>query len=147
MKSSFHSVLCAILIAAAIGGAESADAPKTPGDAQLISRGHYLVNQVTMCADCHSPRDEKGAYIPGREFTGSSLVMAPLAPMPWAAYAPGIAGLPAGWTAAQMTQFLMTGARPFDMPPVNPPMPAYRLNQADAEAVTAYLLSLAPPKK
>lgn len=145
MKRTFFPIVALVMGVASI--ADSADAPKTSSDPQLIERGEYLVKHVTMCADCHSPRDDKGAYVPGKEFTGSGLVMAPLAPMPWAAYAPGIAGLPTGWSAAQMTQFLMTGERPFDMPPVNPPMPAYRLNQADAEAVTAYLQSLGTAKK
>lgn len=130
----------------AIHPAISADPPPAAAPA-VLARGEYIVQHTSMCNDCHSPRDKDGTLIPGKELTGASLSFAPLAPMPWAAYAPGIAGLPTGWSTGNMVQFLMTGNRPFDMPPVNPPMPAYRLNQADAEAVAAYLKSLAPPKQ
>lgn len=131
--------------AATINLANSAD-PQVSPDPALLERGEYLVRHVAMCGDCHSPRGKDGVLVPGKEFTGASLGFAPLAPMPWAAYAPGIAGLPTGWSSENMAQFLMSGNRPFDMPPVNPPMPAYRLTQADAEAITAYLKSLAVQK-
>ena len=108
-----------------------------------IERGRYLVEQVAMCADCHSPRGEKGRFIAGKEYTGAPLGFAPSVPMPaWADTAPLIAGLP-NYTSAQAVEFLMTGARPTGVP-VRPPMPEYRMNQADAEAVVAYLKSIKP---
>lgn len=108
-----------------------------------IERGRYLVERVAMCADCHSPRGEKGLFIAGKEYTGSPLGFAPTVPMPaWADTAPLIAGLP-NYTTEQAVKFLMTGERPTGVP-VRPPMPEYRMSQADAEAVVAYLKSIKP---
>lgn len=109
-----------------------------------IERGRYLVHQVAMCVDCHSPRGEKGVFIADQHLTGAPLGFAATGPMPWAPFAPAIAGMD-NYTAEQAVKFFMTGERPSGMP-VLPPMPEYRLNQADAEAVVAYLKSLAPKK-
>jgi len=115
-------------------------------DPALVRRGDYLVNQVGLCTDCHSPRDEHGAFLKGKHLLGAQIPFAPTVPMPaWAVAAPPIAGLPAGWTEDAATHFLMTGERPFNMPPVRPPMPPFRLSQDDAQAVVAYLQSLAAP--
>ena len=54
--------------------------------------------------------------------------------------APAIAGLP-DYTDEQMLTFLQTGRRP-DGSTALPPMPAYRLASADAEAIVAYLKGL-----
>lgn len=111
--------------------------------AATIERGRYIVEQVAMCSDCHSPRGETGQFIAGKEYTGSPLGFAPTVPMPaWADTAPLIAGLP-NYTTEQAVKFLMTGERPTGVP-VRPPMPEYRMSQADAEAVVAYLKSIKP---
>jgi mono/diheme cytochrome c family protein len=107
-----------------------------------VERGRYLVNSVGMCADCHSPRGQDGRFLEGKELAGTVLGCAPTVPMPWAPQAPGIAGLPAGYTAEDTIEFLMTGERPGGRPAALPPMPPYRFERADAEAVTAYLRSL-----
>ena len=39
-------------------------------------------------------------------------------------------------------RFLMTGERPNGLPPTFPPMPPYRMNVEDAQAVVAYLRTL-----
>jgi hypothetical protein len=70
--------------------------------------------------------------------------MLPTVPMPWTTVAPRIAGLPAGFTSEHMVHFLMTGERPNGRPAPLPPMPSYRMDRRDAEAVTAYLSSIAP---
>ena len=107
----------------------------------LVERGSYLVNQVGMCNDCHSPRGERGEFLPRKLLTGSVLGFAPTVPMPvWAPAAPAIAGLE-GFTTEQAVHFFMTGERPSGTP-ARPPMPEYRLNQEDAQAVVAYLKSL-----
>lgn len=107
-----------------------------------IERGRYLVNHVAMCGDCHSPRGADGRFVEAKELTGSLLGFTPTVPMPWAPQAPGIAGLPAGYTTEDTVRFLMTGERPGGRPGTLPPMPPYRFERADAEAVTAYLRSL-----
>jgi len=122
-----------------------ASSAATPQPAK-IARGKYLVEGVSKCGDCHSPHDEKGEPIPGKEFKGATLVFKPTIPMPvWADKAPNIAGLP-GWTDEAAVKFLMTGIAYNDLP-ARPPMPPYRLNKEDAEAVVAFLKSLAPADK
>ncbi len=116
-----------------------ASTPTSPPDA-LVTRGRYLVEKVGMCADCHSPRNEKGGFIHERWLSGSPLGFAPTVPMPWIPFAPPIAGLPT-MTDAQAISFLQDGKRPDGSTPL-PPMPAFRFNAEDARAVTAYLKSL-----
>lgn len=103
-------------------------------------RGRYLVEHVGLCADCHSPRDEKGAFLRDRWLLGSPLPFQPTVPMPWAPVAPPLAGLPS-MTEAQAMTFLQTGQRPSGSP-VRPPMPPFRFGAEDARAVVAYLKSL-----
>ncbi len=107
----------------------------------LVARGRYLVEQVGLCADCHTPRNEKGAFLKDLWLMGSALAMQPTVPMPWAPAAPPIAGLPS-MTADQAVAFLQTGKRPDGSEP-RPPMPPYRFSPDDASAVVAYLKSLA----
>lgn len=134
MKSTFPKLLIPVLLLAA-RPALAADQP-----AELIERGRYLTFDVAGCIDCHSPRDQNGQFLADRHLTGAVLAFAPTVPMPWAPAAPAIAGLE-GYTDEQAVKFLMTGIRPSGVPPL-PPMPAYRLNEADAKAVVAYLRSL-----
>jgi mono/diheme cytochrome c family protein len=129
--------------ASALAGETTAGKPvqATP---QQVARGKYLVEQVAMCIDCHSPRDEKGQFVRARWLHGTPLDFKNTVPMPkWAPIAPPIAGLP-GWTAEQGVTFLMTGKAPDGELP-DPPMPLYRMNRDDAVAVVAYLKSLPPP--
>ena len=105
------------------------------------ARGKYIVERVGMCDDCHTPRNEKGELIQGAALHGAPLGFRPLHPMPFAEAAPRIAGLPAGWTAAQTANFLQTGKRPDGSEPL-PPMPGYRMSREDAWAVVDYLKSL-----
>jgi mono/diheme cytochrome c family protein len=135
-----------LLVATSLLGAQtllraegSVVAPAT--ESPLLKRGQYLVNNIGLCADCHSPRNEKGEYIREQWLMGSVLPMTPTVPMPWAPAAPPIAGLPT-MTQQQAVQFLMTGKRPDGSMP-RPPMPEFRLNEEDATAVATYLKSLA----
>jgi mono/diheme cytochrome c family protein len=117
----------------------------TPQSAK-IARGKYLVEDVAHCVDCHTPHDEKGEPIPGRNLRGAALTFKPVTPMPvWADKAPNIAGL-RGWEADAAVKFLMTGIAYNDLP-ARPPMPPYHLNREDAEAAVAYLKSLTPADK
>lgn len=113
-----------------------------------ISRGRYLVERVALCADCHSQRDWKGKQDRDRWLRGAQLDFKPARMMmPWAAVAPDIAGLPSFETDEPAVKFFETGVRP-DGKSSKPPMPQYRLERADAEAVVAYLRSLKPrPEK
>ncbi len=72
----------------------SAVAEPTSTDDVQIKRGQYLVERVAMCADCHTPRTEKGEIDKAQWLQGNTLDFKPLHPMPFVAVAPRIAGLP-----------------------------------------------------
>jgi mono/diheme cytochrome c family protein len=115
-------------------------APTNKGQAQ-IARGEYLVKGIGQCGDCHTPFTMTGGFVMDKWLQGKKLEFGPLFPIPfWADTAPNIAGLP-GWDTEKAVQFLMTGLAPNGQP-ARPPMPAYHMNRADAEAVVAYLKSL-----
>lgn len=111
-------------------------------NATTLARGKYLVEDVGLCADCHSPRNQKGDYVREQWLQGAPIMFKPTVPMPWAEKSPNIAGLP-GWTEADAIKFLMTGVAYNGLPP-NPPMPPYRFSRPDAQAIVAYLKSLGP---
>jgi mono/diheme cytochrome c family protein len=114
--------------------------------ARDLTRGKYLVTRVAMCGQCHTPHDEDGAPEPGRDLQGAALPFGPLFTMPWSPSAPAIAGLPAGWSEAALVKLLTTGEGRFGKP-LAPPMPQFRMTKQDAEAVVAYLKSLAPAQE
>jgi mono/diheme cytochrome c family protein len=118
----------------------SAMAQKSSKPTGNVARGKYLVTQVGMCVDCHSPRDQKGQLIEEKALQGAPIMFNPAVEMPWAGTAPPIAGLD-GWTDAQAIKFLTTGVDKDGKQP-RPPMPPYRFNKSDAADVTAYLRSL-----
>jgi mono/diheme cytochrome c family protein len=130
------AVICAATIVAA-------DSPHPSAAAAKIARGKYLVENVGLCGDCHTPRDERGTPIADKQLQGAPIGFKPTVPIPvWADKAPRIAGLP-GWDNAAAIKFMMTGIA-YNGMPSNPPMPPYRFNKQDAEAVVAYLKSLTP---
>lgn len=132
------TVLIAVLLAAT--GAVAGDKP-----AQM-AHGRYLVENVGMCGDCHTPRGAMGQPDLQRPLGGAPLDFRATVPIPaWAELAPAIAGSKAlGWTRAQMVNFLETGLNP-DGHEARPPMPRLRLKHDDAQAVAAYLASLPAP--
>lgn len=114
--------------------------------AGLLARGKYLVNEIGLCDDCHTPRDEKGEFIQEQRLQGAMVPFKPIMPMPvWADKTPPIAGLP-GWEKDAAIKFFMTGIAYNGLPP-RPPMPEYRFSRQDAEAVFAYLKSIGTEKK
>ncbi|MCG6926036.1 MAG: hypothetical protein LJF30_12075 [Acidobacteria bacterium] len=119
----------------------------TPGDDTGMrqareARGRYIAESVGMCQDCHSPRNDEGAFVVSEWLGGAPIGFAPLGAMPWADAAPPIAGLPT-MTDDQAVLFLTTGEKP-DGSSARPPMPEYRMSREDAQAVVAYLRSLSP---
>ncbi len=109
--------------------------------ARKLARGKYLVENVGMCSDCHTPRNQKGELDLAHSLQGSQLGFAPTVPMPaWANAAPMIAGLP-GLSEPDAAKFLETGVLPGGRQP-RPPMPPFRFSHDDAEAVATYLKSL-----
>jgi len=138
-------VACSVLALLIFAGLISAQSRKAvPQKSSQIERGKYLVENVGMCQDCHSPRNERGEYIKERWLHGAPVLFKPSADIPWAPLAPPLAGL-VGYTDEQAMKFLTTGVNSTGGHP-RPPMPEYRLNRDDAAAVIAYLRSLPPPK-
>jgi len=111
--------------------------------AAKLARGKYLVVDIGLCGDCHTPHNEKGEPVKEQTLKGATLDFKPTSPVPgWADKSSNIAGLP-GWDKDAAIKFLMTGIA-YNGLPARPPMPQYRFNQQDAEAIVAYLKSLAP---
>jgi mono/diheme cytochrome c family protein len=108
-----------------------------------VQRGKYLVVEVARCGDCHTPMNDKGEPITEKWMQGTALMFKPTVTMPWADTSPNIAGLPS-WSTQDAINFFMTGKYKGQEP--KPPMPDYHLNRSDAEAVVAYLKSLATAK-
>jgi mono/diheme cytochrome c family protein len=109
----------------------------------LIARGKYIVEDVAMCGQCHTPRDNQGQPDRSKWLDGAALWLQPASPVQdWPLKAPRIGGNPPG-TDAEMVKLLTTGIWKFGQP-LRPPMPQFRMTQEDAEAVVAYLKSLAP---
>jgi len=111
------------------------------GSAAQIQRGKYLVERVGVCGECHSPKNDKGEYDRSHWLEGELIDYKPTRPMPFAAIAPPIAGLPTFAKDEAAVKFLETGTNAMCKTAL-PPMPQFRLNHDDAMVVVAYLRSL-----
>ena len=127
----------------------SPPAVRIHASAALIERGRYLANYVTACVDCHSTRDWNafsGPIVPGTEGAGGERFGKELG-FPGTFYAANIT--PAGlsqWSDGEILRAITGGVtrRGRAMVPVMP-YPSYRaLSEADAEAIVAYMRTLAP---
>jgi mono/diheme cytochrome c family protein len=134
----------AVLIATVLFPAVAAAQPRPPVAAADggLGRGKYIVEQVAMCVECHTPRDENGRLLRNRYLEGAPVPVKapPFSGINWALRAPAIAGLP-GYTVNQAIRLLTEGLTADGRHP-SAPMPAFRFTRADAEAVVAYLKSL-----
>ncbi len=123
------------------GGRRGSAAPDSSKAQAQIKRGEYLVKGIGMCGDCHTPFTLTGGFVMDKWLQGKRLEFGPLIPIPiWSPISPNIAGLE-GWDTEKAVQFFMTGLAANGQP-ARPPMPQYKMNRADAEAVVAYLQSL-----
>ena len=112
--------------------------PATQAD---IERGNYLVNNVAMCPQCHTPRDTNGALDQGRLLDGAAELFQPPYKDPnWPLKAPRIGGNPPA-SDQDMIRLLTTGIWT-DGKPLRLPMMPFRMNESDAKAVLAYLKSV-----
>jgi mono/diheme cytochrome c family protein len=125
----------AVLTAVAFGKSDASAAAR---------RGKYLVEEVAMCQECHTPRDPSGALDLQRWLKGGPVFFQPAIGVPgWAERTPAIAGL-TGWSDDDFLYFLENGQRRTGEIP-RPPMKRYRLSHEDAVAILTYLRSLATP--
>jgi mono/diheme cytochrome c family protein len=153
MKPSYRWVVgLAILLAAAMGAsllfsreAPAQAPPKAPTAAPAsqsqIEHGRYLVEDIGMCEECHTPRDDQGNLDESRRLQGAAIWIVPVHPNTnWAMRAPALAGFP-GFNDAQGEQILENGIGPNGLA-IQPPMHVYHMTPSDAQAVIAYLRSL-----
>ncbi len=135
---SVFSVAFTALLALATVGRAHRPAAQAQGD---VARGKYLVQQVAMCTECHTPRDENGNLDAHAYLQGAPIWIMPVKHIPnWADRAPTLAGLPS-YTDQEMENVLEKGIGP-QGEVIRPPMHIYHMNPADAKAIVAYLKSL-----
>ena len=106
-----------------------------------IEHGRYIVHEVAMCFECHSPRDDQGNIILSQEFEGGPIPVRPPWPNDWALIAPRNKGLP-GYDDAQAMRLLTEGAIGRDGKQLRRPMPRFHMSTQDASDVIAYMRSL-----
>lgn len=115
--------------------------PALPVSAGEVIRGKYLVENVAMCPQCHTPRNSDGSLDQGHPLQGAPVILQPPYPDPnWPLKAPRIGGNPPA-SDEDMVRLLTTGIWT-DGKPLRFPMMPFRMNEADARAVVAYLKSV-----
>jgi mono/diheme cytochrome c family protein len=125
-------------LAAAQHSGNSQSAGSTAGD---VERGKYLVENVAMCGECHTPRSASGNLKYDAWLQGATTWIRPVAQIqPWADTAPPLAGMPS-FTDAQVATVLEQGIGP-EGETLRPPMHIYHMHHEDAKAIIAYLKSL-----
>lgn len=146
-----HLVTGALLLCGGLAVAETsasqtsvpqmAPAPQVQGMGGNIEHGRYLVHDVAMCPQCHSPRDEAGDIIESKMFDGGPIPFRPPWPNDWAILAPRNKGLP-GYDDAAAMRLLTEGAIGRDGKRLRAPMPRFHMTKQDASDVIAYMRSL-----
>ena len=117
------------------GKTEGAPLPSTQAE---IARGKYIVENVAMCGQCHTPRNADGTLDQAHARQGAAVTLRPADGDPdWPLKAPRIGGNPPA-SDEDMVKLLTTGIWTNGKPLRFPMMP-FRMNQADAKAVVAYL--------
>jgi mono/diheme cytochrome c family protein len=106
-----------------------------------VARGKYLVEGVAMCGQCHTPHDSNGNPDRTRWLQGAPIVwLSPDHDPNWPLSAPRIGGTPPA-NDEDMVKLLTTGVWTTGNR-LRLPMPQFRMDRNDAEAVVAYLKSL-----
>ena len=116
-------------------------APPLPSSNGEVARGKYIVENVAMCPQCHTPRESNGALDSTRPLDGAPEFFQPPHPdSDWPLKAPRIGGNPPA-SDQDLVKLLTTGIWT-DGKPLRLPMMPFRMNEADAKAVVAYLKSV-----
>ena len=120
---------------------DKTEAPAIATSPAEVARGKYIVENVAMCPQCHTPRDGNDALDHAHELEGASEFFQPPHPAAdWPLKAPRIGGnLPA--SDQDIIKLLTTGIWT-DGKPLRLPMMPFRMSEADAKAVVAYLKSV-----
>jgi Cytochrome c len=148
MRSAYLLTGATLLLASA--AFLHASAPRTPatiatlnvqGISGNVEHGRYLVENVAMCVECHSQRDDAGNIIDSERFQGGPVPVRPPWPNDWALRAPRNRGLP-GYDDDQAMRLLTQGAIGRDGIQLKPPMPRFRMSKQDAADVIAFMRSM-----
>jgi mono/diheme cytochrome c family protein len=150
-RLAFISLAAALAVAVFTAQAASAQnhkpQAKTPqstterAGASDVARGKYLVEGVAMCGQCHTPRDSQGNPDRRHWLQGGPVPFMPSEPdADWPVRVPRIGGTPPA-DDADMVKLLTTGIWTTGTR-LRFPMPQFRMDRSDAEAVVAYLKSL-----
>src|ERR1035441_2590055 len=108
-----------------------------------IARGKYIVEDVAVCGQYHTPRDSNGNLDRRRWLQGGPVPYLPAKPdSNWPINAPRIGGTPPA-PDAHMITLLTTGIRTTGHPLLLP-MPRFPMECGVADGVFAFLKSLAP---
>jgi len=122
-----------------------AAATLSAADADSVARGKYLVEEVSKCSDCHTPRMPDGKPDMSKYLKGGPLSFQPIDTIPgWHKTTPDITStgrIWARWGDEGSVKFFETGQNPRGGA-ADPPMPAYKMTHSDAQAVVDYLRSL-----
>ncbi len=130
----------ALAVAASIGWTKPRPVRTSPDKAQ-IERGRYLVEDVAMCGECHTPRNARGELNRNAWLQGAPIWIMPVKNIPnWAEHAPALAGFPS-FTEEEGERVLERGIGP-EGETLRPPMHIYHMSHEDAVAIIAYLKSL-----
>ena len=145
LRLALVGLLCLLAVSAA--SAQASQSKKNgrmnanKSDAGDVGRGKYIVEGLSRCGQCHTPQESDGTTDRSHELQGAAVWLKSAEPRAdWPLQAPRIAGIPPG-TDEEMIKLLTTGIWR-DGKPLRAPMPQFRMTQADAEAVVAYLKSL-----
>jgi mono/diheme cytochrome c family protein len=122
---------------------EAAKAQTASAGGSDVARGKYIVEGVALCGQCHTPVDSEGNPDRRRWLQGGSVPWQSSRPnTDWPQMVPRIGGIPPApdedMVKLLTTGIWTTGAR------LRAPMPQFRMNVSDAQAVVAYLKSLTP---
>lgn len=149
-KGKFFAMLCVLSIMTTQMQAQSRKQAAEKGTPESstgdVARGKYLVEGVAMCGQCHTPRNSDGTLDRSRWLQGAPVPFAPATGNleGWPTIAPRIGGNPPA-SDADMIKLLMTGIWTNGKQLKLPMMP-FRMSEADARAVVAYLKSVTPDK-
>lgn len=138
-----------LFLTTAVYGQAPKASPKSQARAEAgatspeVARGKYLVEDVAMCGQCHTPRDSNGQLDRSRWLQGAPVPWQPAQARPdWPLLAPRIGGNPPA-DDADMIKLLTTGIWNKGAPLRFPMMP-FRMSEADAKAIVAYLKTVTP---
>lgn len=137
----FLAVTTPVQAPARSGKKDSKTASGSSSTQAEVERGRYIVEKVAMCPQCHTPRLSDGRLDPDRPLDGAPEFFQPPSPDPdWPLQAPRIGGnLPA--SDQDMVKLLTTGIWT-NGKTLRLPMMPFRMSEADARAVIAYLKSV-----